>query len=132
MGRKITINPEVAMFVDWLITMHNYDVGLMEMLLAPEFIDLRRQVAKIVLSEREGTLELSDELLERMLVMTPITFRFNQNDVGFELKLKLFEAVVGKPIKMDWEAMKTTTEVEGNVSNDNTQDETKDYPTYSP
>ncbi len=94
----VKANAQEAMLVDWVLTLHNYDSEYLEFLMKPDIQQLRYQAGKIII-DGEGHFELLEEELKWLLAVVPITFRFSKEDVGFSLKKKLYESLLGKKLE---------------------------------
>ena len=89
LGAKIIhLNYDEALLLDWLLTLHSYDSEIYRMLL--ELMPLKEEIGKVLLNEK-NQIEISQEELERLIIICPITFRWgDSSDCGYSLKLKLF------------------------------------------
>jgi hypothetical protein len=135
--KSIQIDPEIAMLIDWLLTMHSFDQVLMEMLQGDDYWDIRKQIGQIILSSgKEKKLYLSPMMLKHLILIAPITFRFFKRDVGQELKRKLYEVYAGKPIEIEWLPEKPEEQTNEPTENDNntnpSEDNSQDPPSDSP
>ncbi len=101
-GKELEVTFEEACLIDWLITMHSFDLSRYEQLKEQQFIRLRQKIAAGIVQVDKATVHLSDEDIEYLFITCPITFRFEQVDVGFSLKQKLYSIFAPKPIVFNW------------------------------
>jgi hypothetical protein len=90
-GYRIEVEPQEAMLVDWVLTLHNYSADYLEYLMKPDVQQMRFQAGQIIV-DGSGQFELLEAEMKWLLAILPITFRFGKEDVGFSLKKKLYEA----------------------------------------
>lgn len=91
MSKIITLEGEEGMLIDWLLTMHSYSQEYLDWAMTEDFKQLRYQAGNIIL-DGKGLLEVEEGVLDILLAITPITFRFGTEDVGYSLKKKLYDA----------------------------------------
>ncbi len=91
----IKATAQEAMLIDWILTLHTYDAEYLDYLMKPDIQQLRYQAGKIII-DGEGEFELVEDEIKWLLAIVPITFRFGKEDVGFSLKKKLYESLLGK------------------------------------
>jgi hypothetical protein len=94
-GYRIEVEPQEAMLVDWVLTLHNYSADYLEYLMKPDVQQMRFQAGQIIV-DGSGQFELLEAEMKWLLAILPITFRFGKEDVGFSLKKKLYEAYLGR------------------------------------
>ena len=124
---RFTVRPDLAGLIDYVTTMHSYDALLEEKLLRDEFLSLRRQVGRILVDNETGIIEIDQAMLDQLLILIPITMRIGSSgdDIGYELKLLLYEALVGKPLKLElWEEKNASTDTDKDIAEDKTTNST--------
>lgn len=100
MARPITVTVAEAMLIDWVLTMHAFDISRLEQLETPVMIALRKQIAPLIVEDKESRITFTAEELGYLLIAIPITFRFYKDDIGFSLKKKLLGMLL--PPRIDW------------------------------
>lgn len=104
-GHKVEVSRNEAIMLDWILTAHAWDEHVIGEL-KDNWRELREKVGRVIVGHAT-TLSLNDEELDILLVTTPILFSIGTQEVGSELKTKLWECVVGarpkkpEPSKMD-------------------------------
>jgi len=93
--RFIKVNIEESMLLDYILTMHNFSEEYMKFLMHEDFQNLREQAGKAILNSG-GEISLKEDLVKQLLVLVPITFIFLKEDVGFSLKIKLYQIILGE------------------------------------
>jgi hypothetical protein len=88
----LMVNPEEAMMIDYLITLHSYDPAYLELLKTSMFTSLRTKAATIIAADSEGLISFTDAEVEHLLITIPIDFRFLEKPCGYSLKVKLFKS----------------------------------------
>ncbi len=95
MGYTIKVTTQEAKLFDWALTLHTYDPQYLEYLLRPDIQRLRFQAGQIIIHGK-GQFELLEEDAKWLLAILPASFRSGNRDVGFSLRKKLCEALIGK------------------------------------
>lgn len=118
MEYSIVIDKEEAQFIDSLITLHSWDLAIYERLVQKDLMDIRKQIGKAIVSE-SSMLYLTDELMSLFLVVSPISYRFGQRDVGVSFKTKLYRAYLKIPLTFKIMEEKDDTETSNDSGSSN-------------
>ena len=87
---KLHLEMDEAYLIDWIITLHSYDPELFERLNSPELTQLKAELGRVILEEKDF-IEIEETEFKWIFTNCPITFRWGYGeDVGMSLKLKLY------------------------------------------
>lgn len=104
------LTDDEARLVDWLITVHSWDYDLFSRLNSPDMIDLRKEIAQVILAKK-NYIDLGKEDFIWLLTCTPITFRWGYTeDIGKSLKTKLYGLLIDGTDHYDEEVQKKAAE----------------------
>ena len=120
---NIELVAEEAMLLDWVLTLHSYDEAFLGWLMQPDVQQWRYQAGTIIVKGK-GTISLQDDDIKVLLAFIPITFRFDEVDVGFSLKTKLYRSYLNIPEEKE-DASKGTAEAS---TQDNSEPRTESVP----
>ena len=120
MAYIIGVDKEEAMMVDYLITLHSWDLTIFERLTQDDILNLRKQLGRILVAKEMCLTITTESIMLLLLTIVPITYRFGTKDIGLSLKTKLFKAYLKIPVEILEEKKE---EEKQNVSN-NDQNET--------
>ena len=95
---RIPISPEEAYLLDHVLTLHSWDIDVLERLVSGVgFYPIRYEIGK-VLASAQDYIEFDDEqMLNKIIALVPIMYRSN-GAVGYKLKRKLWQARLGMPL----------------------------------
>ena len=79
-----------AKLLDWLYTLHSWDLEIFEYLTAPERKTLKERIGSVIIG-KSNEIQLNSEELWALLTVCPITFKWGyDDDFGKTLKTKLY------------------------------------------
>ena len=96
--KRIAVTRNEAVLLDYLLTAHSWDEALLERLQSHFVRGIRREAARVLTGHTDSVV-LEENTISYLVALVPPIFPMGAEDVGLNLKRKLYLALYGEPPK---------------------------------